>query len=301
MTTHVLFFLASSLLWPAAPAGQIVPPGSAYEHFKAGMLALASEQYDKAEAEFRNAVEIDPLYDAAFYGLGQVYMATKRYDQAVRAYLDSRGAFKASIAADKFDAATVDRRLRDQLQATKDYGRTLQRMSPTQTPSVAAALERNREDIRQLESRLNRSRSDSPPEVPAGLSMALGSAYYRTRDLASAEREYLEAVRVAPHFGEAHSNLAVIYMLTKRYDQAEQEVALAEKAGFKVNPQLKEDLKKRRSKTWSLSPSTFLCSMIPQSPLHPQLRRDIKAKIGSMASPDPGRRDPNLDERGFQI
>ena len=54
------------------------------------MSALAVEQYEKAEAEFQNAVEIDPLFDAAFYGLGQVYMATKRYGRAVRAYLTSR-------------------------------------------------------------------------------------------------------------------------------------------------------------------------------------------------------------------
>lgn len=73
---------------------------SANDHFKSGMQALAAEQHDKAEAEFRVAVDIDPLYDAAFYGLGQVYMATKRYEQAVRAYLDSRKAFNDAVAAE---------------------------------------------------------------------------------------------------------------------------------------------------------------------------------------------------------
>ena len=33
-------------------------------------------------------------------------------------------------------------------------------------------------------------------------------------------------------------------MLTGRYGEAEQEIKAAEKSGFKVNPQLKEDLKK---------------------------------------------------------
>jgi hypothetical protein len=37
-------------------------------------------------------------------------------------------------------------------------------------------------------------------------------------------------------------------MLTDRLDAAEDEVKLAEKAGFRVNPQLKEDLKNRRKR-----------------------------------------------------
>ena len=247
MSMHLVLFLAS-LVSSGGSQGQVTPSGSASDHFKSGMSALAVEQYEKAEAEFQNAVEIDPLFDAAFYGLGQVYMATKRYGRAVRAYLNSRDAFKASISAAKYDAAAADRRLRDQLQASKDYGRQLQRMSPTQEPSLTAAIERNREEQRQLEARLNRSKGAPPLPVPAGLSMALGSAYYRTGDLEGAEREYLEAVKVDPAFGEAHSNLAVLYLTTGRLDQADREVALAERAGFQVNPRLKDDLKKQRAK-----------------------------------------------------
>ena len=195
--------------------------------------------------EFKNAIAIDPLHDAAFYGLGQVYMATKQYNQAVRAYLDSRRAFESSLAADKFDAAAADRRLRDQLQASKDYGRQLQRMSATQSPTLAAAIERNREEQRQLESRLSRSKGAAPLPVPAGLSMALGSAYYRVGDIESAEREYREAVKVDPAFGEAHNNLAVVLMLTARYDEATREIELAQKAGFRVSERFKDDLKAR--------------------------------------------------------
>jgi Flp pilus assembly protein TadD len=121
-------------------------------------------------------------------------------------------------------------------------------MSSTQSPSLAAAIDRNREEQRQLEARLDRSKGAAPLPVPAGLSMALGSAYYRTGDVESAEREYLEALKVDPAFGEVHNNLAVIYMLSGRLAQAEKEIALAEKAGFKVNPRLKEDLKTRLGK-----------------------------------------------------
>jgi Flp pilus assembly protein TadD len=172
-------------------------------------------------------------------------MATKRYEQAVRAYLDSRKAFNDAVAAEKFDAATVDRRLSDRLQALREYGRALQRGSATQAQGLTAAIQRNQEEIRQTESMLNRAKSGVAPDPPPGLSMALGSAYFRTGDLKSAEREYLDAVTAKPSFGEAHSNLAVVYMMTGRLEHADQEIALAEKAGFSVNPQLKADIRKR--------------------------------------------------------
>ena len=62
--------------------------------------------------------------------------------------------------------------------------------------------------------------------------------------MADAEREYRAALAVDPKLGEAHNNLAVVCMLTGRFPDAEQEIKAAEKNGFKVNPQLKEDLKK---------------------------------------------------------
>lgn len=245
MNAYLLCFLTSLFVWAAKPTPQSVLTGSAYEHFKAGMQALGSEQYDKAEREFRDAVAMDPLYDAAFFGLGQVYMATKRYPEAVRAYRNSRDAFNAAISAEMTGALNSEKRLRDQIQGLKDEVNRQERMSAAQNPQILGAISRNRDQIRQLESRLNRSNTAGPPPVPSGLSLALGSAYFRTGDLESAEREYLEAVKVDPRFGEAHNNLAVLYLTTGRLDQADREVALAEKAGFKVNPGLKEDLKKR--------------------------------------------------------
>jgi len=242
--------LLVALVAPTAPAvtqtNQSNLADRVRDYFVAGMTALATERYETAEVAFKNAVELDPMHDGAFYGLGQVYMATRRYPDAVKAYQDSRSAFLAGIAAEKLDAATADRRIRDQLQAVKEYGRTLQRMSATNTPTLAAAIERNREDVRQLEARLNKSTGGSSPPIPAGLSMALGSAHYRAQNIEAAEREYQEAIKVSPKFGEAHNNLAVIYMITGRLGLAEKEIALAEQSGFKVNPKLKDDLKSRR-------------------------------------------------------
>jgi tetratricopeptide (TPR) repeat protein len=213
---------------------------AAAQHFKHGMEALIAEKYEVAETEFKAAVAIDPLYDAAFYGLGQVYMATKRYPDALKAYLASRDAFQAATAAEALAGSEADRRLRDQIDALKDNERNLIRLGTG--VGAQTTLDQVRTEIQQLESRKSRRAGATPLPVPAGLSMAIGSSYFRLNDLANAEREYKAAIEVNPTFGEAHSNLAVVYLITQRPTEAEAEVKAAEKAGFRVNPKLKDDI-----------------------------------------------------------
>lgn len=80
--------------------------------------------------------------------------------------------------------------------------------------------------------------------VPYFVPLAIGAAYSRSGKLADAEREYKAAIEVDSSAGEAHNNLAVVYLMTGRAEAAAQEVVLAEKGHFRVNPQLKEDVKK---------------------------------------------------------
>jgi Flp pilus assembly protein TadD len=219
----------------------------ALAHFRTGMEALESERYDEAEHEFKSAIRLEPEFEGALYGLGQTYMRKHQYDDAVRVYIDCREAFKHNAANEAMGDAVADQRLRDQIQVLKDTERNLQRTSQASTPlNVSAAIQRIRSQIQLLESRRGRREHDAPSPVPAGLSMALGSAYFRLGRHQDAEREYKAAVAVDPSFGEAHSNLAVLYLVTERYDLAEAEVKAAEKSGFKVNSNLKSDIEKRK-------------------------------------------------------
>ena len=79
--------------------------------------------------------------------------------------------------------------------------------------------------------------------MPAFVSLALGSAYFRLDRLADAEREFRAAVAVEPKFGEAHSNLALVCLLTGRAAEAQEHVKIAEEAKFKVNPELKRQIR----------------------------------------------------------
>jgi Flp pilus assembly protein TadD len=72
--------------------------------------------------------------------------------------------------------------------------------------------------------------------------VALGSAYFRNNAFLDAEREYKAAIDADATAGEAHNNLAVVYLLTKRGEEAGREVGLAERAGFAVPDGLKRDI-----------------------------------------------------------
>ena len=103
--------------------------------------------------------------------------------------------------------------------------------------------------IQRLEQARDRTTSVSfeTASVPFYVPLALGAAYFRSGQFADAEREYKEAVAANSGSGETHNNLAVLYLTTGRYDEADDEVKAAEKAGFRVNENLKGDIRKKKA------------------------------------------------------
>lgn len=162
--------------------------------------------------------------------------------RGLRAYLACRDAFEKEAATNALDAVAADKRLDDQIRALRDNIAALQ-SGRVSTVNTNSSIQRLTDQVGDLEGRRHRSRGSVPP-TPPGVSLALGSAYFRNQQLADAEREYKAALEVSPNLGEAHNNLGVVYMLTERLGAAAQEVALAEKAGFKVPPALKQDIEK---------------------------------------------------------
>jgi tetratricopeptide (TPR) repeat protein len=244
--------LAIGLLTGVAFAGEDRTREQALRHYRAGQDALNGERWELAEQEFREAVRLDPLLVAAHYGLGQVDMATKRYGEAIRAFTRCREAFHEDEASALIDQTAAERRLQDQVVVLRDNLRALQTGRVT-TTNAQAAMTRLEDQISELEHRRKRVPGEPSP-TPHWLSLALGSAYFRTSDFTSAEREYRAALVDKPGLGEAHNNLAVVSMLTGRLDEAQKEVALAEKAGFAVSPGLKQDIEKRRAASAAAKP-----------------------------------------------
>ena len=244
-----LFLLSSFLLIAAPLPAQIVSDQArreALQFYRAGQEFLSSEQFEKAAEAFRKAIEKDPLLALAHYGLGQSYMALKRYASAIAAFTDCRAAYQRLAGLALSDSVSANQQREDEIRELRDSIRLFQ------SSTVKTASPDRTRYIVQLEARLRelenvRQRDIDPFKPPAEVSLALGSAYFRNGDVADAEREWKVAVAINSRLGEAHNNLAVVFMMTMRKKAAEDAVKSAEKAGFRVNPQLKEDIRRMSS------------------------------------------------------
>jgi tetratricopeptide (TPR) repeat protein len=227
------------LLTAAVPATSDSKYEMAISSLRQGQEALRLEHWQDAEAQFTRAIGYDPTLEMAHYGLGQAYMAERRYDDAGRAYKGCRDAYLKNATRALTDDAELEHRVEDQVQALRDYRNDL--TSRQNVPAGSPTLSIIDGQIAQLEVMRKRSTTGAPQAAPF-ISTALGSAYFRAGNLTLAEAEWHNALAVDPKIGEVHNNLAVLCMMTDRVPEAAEHVKAAEKAGLRVNPQLKQDI-----------------------------------------------------------
>ena len=245
MTTRALLgsVLTLTLLTGGRTYAQAVDDIShtnALVHYRLGEDLMHSEQFEKASGEFQSAIKFDPLLTIAHYELGQSYMQQRRYVEAIRAYVGCRTAYQTLAAMVARNDFTADQRRDDEIRELKDAIGAVQsgRLKvATGREVMIARLEHRMQDLERM-----KQRASGTVETPAEVSLALGSAYFRSGDLTSAEREWKTAVAVNSRLGEAHNNLAALYAMTGRRQEAEDSVKQAEKSGYPVNPRLKSDI-----------------------------------------------------------
>jgi tetratricopeptide (TPR) repeat protein len=224
-------------------AGAPAPPPNAndasrvmaFDRFAAGRDALSSKRWADAEKEFGDAVRLQPGLALAHYGLGQALMGQARYAEAADAFLSCRNVFALARRVDATKAREMEiRDLRDTLQALA--GRH--------------ALTADRFLEMQLEKRLAELQKGALPSVrwvPPGVTLALGTAYFQAGAFAEAEQEFQAVLREDPGSGDAENDLAVLYLAMGRLDEAEAAAGRAEKAGVKVSPRLRDEIRQRRA------------------------------------------------------
>lgn len=239
--------VAGVLLSPGSAAAQKladeVTRRDALQHYRAGNEFLSSERFEQAAEEFRKAIDKDPLLALAHYGLGQANMGMRRYASAIQAFVACRTAYQTLAGLAQTDQVNVDRQRDEEIRELRETVRGLQsRRIKTATSDPSQRILAVESRIRDLERM--KQRGMDPMRPPAEVSLALGSAYFRNGDREDAEREWSVAAETNPSLGEAHNNLAVIYLMSGRKKEAEAAVKAAERAGYKVNPKLKEDIRK---------------------------------------------------------
>ncbi len=214
--------------------------------YSVGMENMKAEAWDAAVQSFRAAAEIDPGFELAYYMLGRVHMAQKKFVDAIGAYEKCRDLYRSQLGKEFANAQERQRARETRLREIDEIIRSYQSgPQSTRTSDTIRQLQNRRREIEELMSR-GQSTMGFETSVPSYVSTSLGSAYFRAGRLADAEREYVAAVAADSKAGEAHSNLAVVYMETGRLDAAEKAIKDAEKAGFKVHPELKAEIAARK-------------------------------------------------------
>jgi tetratricopeptide (TPR) repeat protein len=210
----------------------------AYVHYQRGQEFLSAERWEQAATEFTASIKLDQLFTDAHYGLGRAYMGMERYASAVRAYEGCLQAARAIYGLRERDRAAGDQQIIDQIRALREAIITVRKQQTGQIENQVLQIEAR---IRELER--SRSSLSGPYEPPPEVLLALGSAHFRNGNPEQAQQNWEAAVATNPKLGEAWNNLAVVYMRAGRKADAERAVKNAEAAGFRVHPQLKQDIR----------------------------------------------------------
>lgn len=213
--------------------------------YQIGVEHMRSEAWEEAARSFQQAIDLDDQFDLAYYMLGRTNMSLRRYTSAIAAYVRCRDLYLARAGRRFSNAQDAQRYRQDRLTELDELMRQLQ--TGPQTNRSAEQLRQIVEQRRQIQDTISRGGNMSiDATVPAWVSLALGSAYFRAGRLADAEREYKASIAVDSKAGEAHNNLAVVYLETGRFVEADAEIKAAKKAGFRVNPDLEQDVRNRK-------------------------------------------------------
>lgn len=250
----MLLLVAILLLQAPAPRTTIVPDFQrAQQHDRAGWSRYDAQEFTAAVSEFEMALQIYPEYADALHGLGKSRVALKQYDAAARAFERARDSYARLGTQDAEYRLLANRAREDQVRNLRQRLAMLESSASSAGGPGTGGASPEILDLRQQIREFRGEReigpaTGTPSPVPAFLSLALGSAYFRLDRVADAEREFRAAIAVDPKFGEALSNLALVCLVTGRAAEAQTYVRTAEEARFKVNPELKRQIREALGK-----------------------------------------------------
>lgn len=240
----LLLAITMSLTAPGTGAAAGQARDRAMGPYRAGLEDLRAERWAEAAAAFERATEIDPTFEMAYYALGRANMPQRKYAEAARALTRCRDLYLAEAGKAFSNSHEAQQRRRDRITHVDDLIRQFQ--SGPQSMQTAETLRQLRETRRQLQDSVQRGSAISiETSVPPYVSMALGSALFRLGRMADAEREYKATIAADPKTGEAHNNLAVVYLQTGRFDLANSALQAAKNTGFRVNPELEKAIREK--------------------------------------------------------
>jgi len=213
--------------------------------------AKALQEGDKARASesFEKALGVLPEFPDAHMGLGHVAMATGNFQGALDSYQRARqgylsfGSILQGLREDNY--RETQRRMgqiRDQINS---LGRasTNARTDARTEGEIQRSLTALQDELRRLEA-VEPPKENAGAAPPAEVWFYIGNAQFKLEKYDEARASWETSVQLNPKFPMIHNNLAVIYWKAGRFNDAQTELATAERLGFPVNPKMKEDLAK---------------------------------------------------------
>lgn len=116
-----------------------ITPGAARNHYLIGQIHLKQRAYDEAEAAYRKAIELNPDYYNAFYGLGMVYTRMKQPAQARTAMGEFRR-LKAQSDASEQSQIMIDEIPHARRRVALSYAQAYKLFDPKQQAEIGARL-----------------------------------------------------------------------------------------------------------------------------------------------------------------
>lgn len=209
-----------------------------------GWEQMGAEQWEGAARSFQRAIEIDPSFEIPYYGLGRARIALKQFVEAVDALSKCQALFRARAGRQFASQQDAQRYRNDRVTEIDEQIRQVQSLPPSaRNQDLLRQLNNQRRDIYNALQRGSSMSIDAT--VPPWVSLSLGSAYFRAGRIADAEREYKATIAADDRSGEAHSNLAVVYLETGRFAEALASIRAAKKTGFRVNPELERAIEEK--------------------------------------------------------
>ena len=162
-------------------------------YYRSGWEHLRAEKWADAAHDFQATIDISPEFKLAFYGLGRANMGRKQFADAIKAYVRCRDLFLAQASRNFSNKAEADRIMQDDLMQI-DMAIQQLRSGP-QGPGAQVRIAELQMQKQRFQSRTRTLDNMSiTSAVPPFVSLALGSAYFRSERFAEAEQEYKRAL-----------------------------------------------------------------------------------------------------------
>ena len=221
--THPAVLLVVGLLLVAGCSGS--PEAQKIRHLERGDKNAARERYQDAILEYRNVLRFDPRNQRALTQLGVLHYQLGELAQAFP-YLLKAGELAPDAPDIRLKLGTIYLFGGEVEKARREITFVLQR-EPANLDGLAllAGMAATPEEVNAAIQRLESAQGDLGNRPK--LHLALGILYLRKKDMARAERSFMEALARDPKFAEAHLKLGDLYLRKGDVPQAEREFKAA--------------------------------------------------------------------------